>query len=262
MSLNRIVLRGAGNVATHLGEALSRAGYSIVQVYSRTEASASELAVKLHCSYTVAMEDVTAEADLYVVSVKDDALPVLAAQLGKVNREALFVHTAGSVPMDVWKGKADRYGVLYPMQTFSKQRPVDFTTVSFFVEALRKEDSEALMELAVGLGGKAYEASSEQRRFLHIAAVFACNFSNHMYAVAKHLLDAHGLPFEAMYPLIDETARKVHEMAPVAGQTGPAQRNDVQVMDGHLNMLADEPELAEIYRLVSRNIYKYSSEKE
>ena len=133
MSLNRIVLIGAGNVATHLGEALSRAGYSIVQVYSRTEASASELAGKLHCSYTVAMEDVTAEADLYVVSVKDDALPVLAAQLGKVNREALFVHTAGSVPMDVWKGKADRYGVLYPMQTFSKQRPVDFTTVSFFV---------------------------------------------------------------------------------------------------------------------------------
>ena len=147
------------------------------------------------------------------------------------------------------------------MQTFSKLRQVDFREVTFFTEAHTAADLKLLNEIALHLGSKVYEASSEQRRYLHIAAVFACNFANHMYAVASHLLSANGLPFEAILPLIDETARKVHELPPVDAQTGPAQRYDENVINRHLEMLKSEPRLAEIYELISKNIHEYASNK-
>lgn len=143
------------------------------------------------------------------------------------------------------------------MQTFSKTREVDFSTVSFFVEASCPEDVDLLIALASGFGSKVYQATSAQRKYLHIAAVFSCNFANHMYAVAAHLLAEHGLPFDAMLPLIDETARKVHQLPPVEAQTGPAVRNDKAVMDSHLAMLSAEPELAELYRLISQDIHSF-----
>ncbi|WP_300728108.1 Rossmann-like and DUF2520 domain-containing protein [uncultured Bacteroides sp.] len=259
MDCNKIVLIGAGNVATHLGLALPDAGYEVLQVYSRTETSARELGEKLGCTYTDKLDEVVSDADCYIVSIKDSALDEVLPKLVLRNRSALFVHTAGSVPMDVWKGLASRYGVLYPMQTFSKQRAVDFSVVPFFIEANSADDLELLRKMAAGLGSKAYEATSEQRRYLHIAAVFACNFTNHMYAVAEHLLSVHGLPFEAMFPLIDETARKVHELSPVEGQTGPARRYDENVINRHLSMLSDEPELARLYELISKNIHEYAT---
>ena len=250
----RIVLIGAGNVATHLGLALQAKGCEIVQVYSRTEASASELAARLQVSYTVSLEEVSVDADLYVVAVKDAVLQELIPTLVKGREDALFVHTAGSVPMDVWKAAACRYGVLYPMQTFSKMRKVDFASVSFFVEASGGEELKDLKELAMLLSPKVYEASSEQRGFLHLAAVFACNFANHMYALSACLLEKQGLPFEAMLPLIDETARKVHELPPAQAQTGPAIRCDRNVMDKHLAMLQEEPVMRELYERISKNI--------
>ncbi|WP_308777444.1 DUF2520 domain-containing protein [uncultured Bacteroides sp.] len=258
MDIKNIVLIGAGNVATHFGVALEKAGYTVKQVYSRTEVSAVRLADRLACPYTVSLADVFPDADVYIVSVKDSALDEVLPELVKRNRDALYVHTAGSVPMDVWKGLARRYGVLYPMQTFSRERAVDFSTVPFFVEADSADDLELLEQMGQRMGGKVYEATSEQRRYLHIAAVFACNFANHMYAIAGHLLEKNGIPFEVMLPLIDETARKAHVLPPVEGQTGPAQRYDRNVMDRHLAMLADEPQLAEIYRLLSRNIHEYA----
>lgn len=258
MDIKNIVLIGAGNVATHFGVALEKAGYTVKQVYSRTEVSAVRLADRLGCPYTVSLADVFPDADVYIVSVKDSALDEVLPELVKRNRDALYVHTAGSVPMDVWKGLARRYGVLYPMQTFSRERAVDFSTVPFFVEADSADDLELLEQMGRRMGGKVYEATSEQRRYLHIAAVFACNFANHMYAIAGHLLEKNGIPFEVMLPLIDETARKAHVLPPVEGQTGPAQRYDRNVMDRHLAMLADEPQLAEIYRLLSRNIHEYA----
>jgi predicted short-subunit dehydrogenase-like oxidoreductase (DUF2520 family) len=168
--------------------------------------------------------------------------------------EALLVHTAGSMPMDVWKGHAYRYGVLYPMQTFSKERKVDFASVSFFVEANGEADLALLKTMAGALSPKVYEATSAQRTSLHMAAVFACNFANHMYTLSARLLEKNGLPFDAMLPLIDETARKVHELHPKAAQTGPAVRGDENVMGKHLEMLADEPEIREIYRKISDSI--------
>lgn len=250
----RVVLVGAGNVATHLGMALQKAGYEIVQVFSRTEHSASALAGQLGTEYTVSMETLRPDADLYIVSVKDAVLQSLLPSIVKGREEALFVHTAGSMPMSVWKGIAIRYGVLYPMQTFSKQRPVDFGTVSFFVEANEPDDLETLKQMASSLGAKVYEASSEQRMSLHVAAVFACNFANHMYALSAKLLDKYGMPFEAMLPLIEETADKVHLLSPREAQTGPAIRRDGNVMDKHLDLLADEPILQDLYKKISKSI--------
>lgn len=260
-TINRIALIGAGNVATHLGKALKQAGYSIIQVFSRTQESASELAEILQCSYVTSLAEISTQADLYLVSVKDAVLEEILPAIGSKNPEALFVHTAGSVPMGIWEGKASRYGVLYPMQTFSKQQALSFQNLPFFIEANRQEDVPLLQKLAESTGAKAYEASSEQRKYLHLAAVFACNFSNQMYAISNKILQQHGLPFEAMFPLIDETARKVHQVSPVEAQTGPAKRNDRNVMDRHLNMLAEEPELAAMYEQISHSIHQFSSDK-
>ena len=162
---NDIVIIGAGNVATHLGDALLRAGYQILQVYSRTEVSASTLSKRLGTSYTTSLDDLRCDANIYIVALKDDVLQELLPLIVKGREHALFVHTAGSIPMQIWEGIANRYGVLYPMQTFSKQRKVDWNEVSVFVEALQEQDLEMLKELANNLTPKVYEATSEQRKF-------------------------------------------------------------------------------------------------
>ena len=252
-----IVLIGAGNVATHLGRAFHEAECRIKMIYSRTQESARTLAESIGCPYTTDITSVDSEADIYIVSLKDSVLEEILPELVKCNRNALFVHTAGSVSIGIWKGLTDRYGVLYPMQTFSKQRKVDFENVHFFVEANTKADAEILIRTASLVSSHVFEASSEQRKYLHISAVFACNFANHMYSICEHLLSSHGLPFSAMLPLIDETAEKVHHLTPVSAQTGPAQRNDRNIMDSHLSMLKDEPEIAELYRRISESIHKF-----
>lgn len=256
MADNKVVLIGAGNVATHLGDALLRAGYQILQVYSRTEVSASTLSKRLGTSYTTSLDDLRCDANIYIVALKDDVLQELLPLIVKGREHALFVHTAGSIPMQIWEGIANRYGVLYPMQTFSKQRKVDWNEVSVFVEALQEQDLEMLKELANNLTPKVYEATSEQRKSLHIAAVFACNFSNHMYTLCDLLLSRQGLPFEVMLPLIDETTRKIHQLRPKDAQTGPAIRYDVNVMNKHLEMLETDKSIQEIYRIISKSIHE------
>lgn len=255
MAINkRVVLIGAGNVATHLGIALKSTPWQVVQVYSRTEASALALCDILGVPSVTSMEEVCKDADIYIVAVKDSVLKDLIPSIVKGREGALFVHTAGSLPMSVWEGHAKRYGVLYPMQTFSKARAVDFSSVSFFVEANGTTEVDVLKELASHLSPKVYEATSKQRTYLHMAAVFACNFANHMYTLSAHLLEKQELPFEAMLPLIDETARKVHELSPKDAQTGPAIRQDANVMNSHLEMLADNRELQELYEIISKSI--------
>ena len=262
-----IVLIGAGNVATHLGQTLVKAGHQILQVYSRTETSAAELAKKVNASHTTQLHEVNSTADLYLVMLKDSVLGEILPELVTCNPDALFVHTAGSVPMNIWQGLTSRYGVLYPMQTFSKARAVDFRQVHFFIEANNTADLELLKALANGISSYVFEASSEQRKYLHLSAVFACNFTNHMYAICNELLTAHGLPFSSMFPLIDETARKVHLLNPKEAQTGPAQRNDMNVMEKQETLLkndasVNDPAIAEIYRLISQHIVSYQEELE
>lgn len=252
-----IVFIGAGNLATNLAKALYHKGFRIVQVYSRTEESARALAEEVEADFTTNLEEVNPSARLYIVSLKDSAFSeLLPAIVAGKRKDALMVHTAGSLPMSVWEGHVNNYGVFYPMQTFSKQREVEFDNIPFFIEASAPVNAELLKAIAGTLSERVYEADSEQRKSLHLAAVFTCNFTNHMYALAAKLLEKYGLPFDIMLPLIDETARKVHELAPKEAQTGPAIRYDENVIGNHLDMLADTPDIQKLYKLISRSIYE------
>ena len=235
-----IVMVGAGNLATHLACALYEQGYRIRQVYSRTEESASLLANQVEADYTNQVEKLCPQAAIYICALKDDVLPTLIPQLTAVNPNALWLHTAGSIPMDVWEGHVERYGVIYPLQTFSKHRKVDFEQIPIFIEVKHEGDLGTLDYMAHRLTDK----------------VYACNFTNHMYALAQELLDDYGLPFDVMLPLIDETTQKVHRLSPKQAQTGPAARGDKKVMDAHRKMLADKPQLECIYQLLSDSIEK------
>lgn len=253
-----VVFIGAGNLAVNLATALFDSGFRIVQVYSRTESSARFLAGKVNARWVTALQEVTPEASIYIVSLKDAAFTELLPQIVINKNGALFVHTAGSIPMDIWDGQTSRYGVMYPMQTFSKQRRVDFKEVPFFIEANNKRDVELLKDVASALSDKVYEADSLRRKNLHLAAVFACNFTNHMYVLAADLLEKYDIPFDVMLPLIDETARKVHELTPLEAQTGPAVRYDENVIRKHLEMLSDELNMKELYQRLSESIHKRS----
>lgn len=257
-ALPNIALIGAGNVATHLGKALKQAGYKIIQLFSRTISSASELAEKLQCPYVTDLNLVTSNADIYLVSVKDDALDKVIPQLVKQNPNALFLHTSGSTSMNVWEGYVKRYGVLYPLQTFSKRFAVDFKTVTFYVEAVDPTDLDIVRQMAYSLSENVYETDSEQRLYVHLAAVFACNFSNHMYAIAYKLLQEKGLSFVPLLPLVDETVRKIHQLNPVGAQTGPARRWDQMIMNKHESLLKTCPAIADIYKKVSESIHSYA----
>lgn len=253
-----VVFIGAGNLATNLAKALYYKGFRIVQVYSRTEESARTLAQAVEAAYTTDLASVAADAQLYIVALKDAAFVRMLPEIVAGRENALWVHTAGSIPMNVWAGRVERYGVFYPMQTFSRQRMADFRQIPVFVESNSAEDARFLKDIASALSGKVYEATSEQRKSLHLAAVFACNFTNHMYTLAAGLLEKYGLPFEVMLPLIDETARKVHELEPHLAQTGPAVRYDENVIGEHLQMLAGEPQMQELYKLISESIHRHS----
>lgn len=251
-----IVFIGAGNLATNLAKALHRKGFRIVQVYSRMQASAETLAQVVEAEPVTNLSAVMCRARLYIVSLTDTAFLELLPELVAGRENALWVHTAGSVPMSVWEGHASHYGVFYPLQTFSKQREVDFRQIPVFVEGASEDDARFLQEMGGMLSDKVYQATSEQRKSLHLAAVFTCNFTNHMYALAAGLLKKYHLPFDVLLPLIDETARKVHVLEPQMAQTGPAVRYDEAILHKHLQLLADEPHLQEIYRLVSESIHR------
>ncbi|MDR2469673.1 MAG: DUF2520 domain-containing protein [Tannerella sp.] len=250
------VFIGAGNVAEHLSAAMQGAGFQIAQIYSRSEEGARKLAGQRSCDWTTDLRRIVDDAGLYVFAVSDHALPKLIPQL-RTNSDALWIHTAGSVPADVFRGYVARYGVLYPLQTFSKGRDVAFRHVPCFVEGAWPEDEMLLLDMAGRLSDNVCPLSSEKRKFLHLAAVFACNFTNHLYLMAGRIVQEQGLSPDILLPLIDETAAKIHAMPAGHAQTGPARRGDRKSMNLHLSML-DEPVQREIYRLISDNIYNLS----
>lgn len=255
----KIVLIGAGNLATHLGKALHAAGHDMVQVFSRTMQSAETLASLLDAEPLTDMAQVRDDADVYIFSVKDSALEQLISQLCGGEKK-VFLHTAGSMPMSVFRGKALHYGVLYPMQTFSKQREVDFSIIPCFVEANDEFAMKQIEGLAGQISSRVYRLSSEDRKYLHLSAVFACNFANHCYAASQKLLQQHGIPFDVMLPLIDETAAKVHGMTPKEAQTGPAVRYDENVIGKQIQLLENQPYFQKIYDCMSKSIHELESE--
>lgn len=252
----KVVMIGAGNLACNLGVALKRAGHEIVWVYSRTGTSAKYLADLVQCLFTTDITQLPTDADLYVYALKDDVLPDIVKQV--IAPQAIHVHTAGSVPMAVLAANKVRYGVLYPLQTFSKQRLADFHSIPLFVEASDAVTLDVLLSVARQLSRRVYEADTCQRKQLHLAAVFACNFVNCMYSNAERIVQRAGIPFDVLLPLIDETAAKVHYLTPAEAQTGPAVRCDRTVMDRHVADLEDGMQ-RNVYRLLSEDIYVYNN---
>lgn len=254
----KIAFIGSGNLATHLSLALKAAGEEIIQVYSRTDAHAKELADKLGCIHTTNLDKIYLNADVYILSVKDDAISQIADSICHKCPHALFVHTAGSVLMDIFKGKANHYGVLYPMQTFSKARKVDFRPIPCFIEASSNEDIAIIRSLAESISDHVVDCDSEKRKKLHLAAVFACNLTNHCYRLAERVLQEEEIDWKLYLPLIDETAKKVSEMSPKDAQTGPMVRYDVNVMNRQLALIPDE-RTRQIYRLMAESIHEDST---
>jgi predicted short-subunit dehydrogenase-like oxidoreductase (DUF2520 family) len=246
------VLIGSGNVATHMGIAFAAAGIRILQVYSRNLEKAETLALKLSCEATNALGSLTNDADLYVIAVSDDAIPEVVAAFPHTDK--LLVHTSGSTAMQVLQEKTCSYGVFYPLQTFSRDVALDMSKVPLCLEASDNETTLLLEGIAGKLSKNVSWVTSKQRRKLHLAAVFACNFVNHMYTGAAEILEDNDLPFELLRPLISETARKVMLSDPHSVQTGPARRNNRGIIDKHLQMLTHKPALQEMYQFISESI--------
>ena len=257
----KIIFIGAGNLATHLATELCNAGHDIVQVYSRTEKSARLLAVQAGADPITDVNDITHDADACIVAVKDSALEMLLPKVCGERRNIVFMHTAGSMPMSVFEGYADHYGVLYPMQSFSKKRSINFHEIPCFLEWNDGRAEDVIKQLAECVSDAVYEADSDERKHLHLAAVFASNFVNHCYEMTSQLLQKYDLPFDVMLPLVDETASKVHQMKPRDAQTGPAVRYDENVMNMHIQMLENEPRMKKIYEIMSESIHNTAVEK-
>ena len=257
MQLGKAVVIGAGNMATRLSLALQSRGLNIVQVYSRTARSASLLAERLgNIPFTTQIGEIQPDAQIYIFSVSDSALPHIISQLPA--NDALWLHTAGSMPIEVFCSKTDRCGVLYPMQTISRDRDIDWSEVPVFIESRHPFDLDIIERIASSISNRVIRCTSQQRRTVHLAAVFACNFSNHMYAIAEHLLNKEGLDCDVMKLLTRATEKKAEQMSPRDGQTGPAVRNDKNVMDKHMELLEGTPE-CELYRAISQNIDRYKN---
>lgn len=257
----KLSIIGAGNVATHLVSGLLCAGHDIVCIYSRTMASAVALGEVVKATreadglpmLTCDLQKVQ-PADAYIISVKDDAISEIVNRWPMQCRGGVVVHTAGTIPMSILSPLAGHIGVLYPMQTFSKHKLLDFSKISIFVESNDETSEKVVRALAEGLSDKVETLSSEDRRHLHLAAVFACNFSNHLVALAFQMLERHNITPQCLLPLLDETVEKMHHLHPIDGQTGPARRHDREVMNAHLEALASESELQHIYRMLSDSI--------
>lgn len=250
----KIVLIGAGNVATHLGTAFKKKGLEILQVYSRTQESAKVLGKLLGVPYCFTLEDVNTSADIYIYAVKDSFLEATLRKVCIPN--AIHAHTAGSVPMAVFENHTPRYGVIYPLQTFSKNKEIKMKEVPFFIEASDKETEEKLREIVSAVSDNCYYLSSEKRLLMHLSAVFACNFTNYMYVLASEITTEAGIDFNVLMPLIKETADKLNYLTPAEAQTGPAARSDEKTIEIHKKILANKNNLYRIYSLLSESIEK------
>ncbi|WP_454800743.1 Rossmann-like and DUF2520 domain-containing protein [Mucilaginibacter phyllosphaerae] len=250
----RITIIGSGNVATHLAAAFKNAGHRIVQVYSRNMQNAALLAYHVGAEAINTHQNISPDTDLFILAIKDDAITSFVPYLSLYNK--LIAHTSGAVNIQELLNATLNAGVFYPLQTFSRTKEVNFREVPMCIEGADEAITKFLEALARDISNNVYRVNSAQRKVLHLAAVFACNFTNHLYAISGQLLSGSGMGFDMLRPLIAETADKIKEHLPGNVQTGPAVRNDEQTMNTHLQMLQQQPRLQQIYTLLSQDIIK------
>lgn len=248
----KVVLIGSGNVATHLGTALYKSGHTILQVYSPTTLHAKRLAKSLKAEFTTEPSGLHPKADLYLIALRDEAIGEILPFIP--DKTALIAHTSGSVPLSIFPKLFTNCGVIYPLQTFSRDRKINIRSVPFCLESRNSSVNNRLAKFVSTLSDNIHWINSTERRSLHLAAVFANNFSNHMFVIAEEILRKSKLDFDLLRPLIAETAKKVQKHSPGEMQTGPARRGDSETIEKHLKELAKNPDYAKIYKLISQSI--------
>ena len=247
----KVVLIGSGNVSTVLGKLMLSKGHEILQVISRNETHAIDLAKILGALAGTDLQNVNPEADICVVAIADDALYTIDKKLD--SNGLLIVHTAGSVSREVLHKTSTRYGVLYPLQSL-RAGTVHIPEIPFLVDGNDDETSRDIFSFAASLSDKVSLATDEQRLKLHLAAVASSNFINHLLTLTEAYCEKEGVDFKLLFPLLSETVNRIQTLSPSAVQTGPAIRNDQETIKKHLGMLSENPELQKIYKILTRSI--------
>ncbi len=252
-ALKKIVIIGYGNVGWHLARELYRAGHNISQIFSRKKKTADTLAKTVHATVVNDWDSVDSDADFYLLAVSDDAIEEVSQNLKK--NSGVVAHTSGTVASSALANH-ERFGVFYPLQTFTRYVELDWSVIPFCIWGNRSEVRESLMNLALTVNYRVSLISDEDRANLHVAAVFANNFSNHVFAIAEDICLSNGLDFSIIKPLISESVKKLTHSSPSQVQTGPAARGDKATMDKHLERLGSMPEYQAIYQILSKSIMK------
>lgn len=254
----KITFVGSGNVAWHLSKALEEAGHSVQEVYSRNVKNAKQLSSRLYNAFpTDDLNFIESKSELFFISVSDDAIEEVTSDL-KIPEGAIIVHTSGSKSLNSLELLFEKTGVFYPLQTFSKSRKLYFEEIPICLESEDELVLKTLTSLAKSISPKICYFNSHQRMILHLAAVFACNFTNHLLALSKEILDKEKLDYGLMNALISETINKALEHEPKEMQTGPAIRKDVKILQEHLQFLTEDPDKKQTYRMLSESILKMS----
>ncbi len=256
-SIQRLVIIGSGNVATHMAMAFKEAGLDVCGIYSRTVENAQILADKLNVNIFQSLVEIPLDADAYLLAVSDSALSEIIKELPAL--DGILMHTSGSVGLDIFSKNIKRSAVFYPLQTFSKDKQLDYSTVPILLESEDAAVLNALQDLGKKISETVRTIDSEQRKQLHLSAVFMCNFSNYMFHISDELLKENNLDFNLLKPLLGETIEKLNELSPAEAQTGPAVRHDKRTLNAHIEMLKNHPEYQNIYQLLSDQIQKLKS---
>ena len=253
---------GSGNLAWHLAPALDNAGYVVKEVFSRNARHAEALTGRLYQAEVKATLDFsTSPSSIFIIAVNDESISEIAREI-ILPDDAVLVHTSGSIPLtDLQFAATPNVGVFYPLQTFTKKKKVDFKQTPIFIESVNQETEMVLTTLAKVISNQVRKIASEERKALHVAAVFASNFTNHMLAISEDIMNQNGLEYDWLKPLILETINKSLQVDPKEAQTGPAKRGDLEILERHLAFLQDDPPTAEIYKILSQHIIdKYKPE--
>lgn len=251
---SHVTFIGSGNLAWHLAPALDNSDFAVRQVYSRHPKHAAELVAKLYEAEVVESLDFRESASsIFIVATRDDVIESIAQEI-ILPPNAILVHTSGSQPLSILQYATGQCGVFYPLQTFSKKQNINFKEVPIFIESENNKTEAVLVAMAEAISPLTKKISSDQRLALHVAAVFASNFANHMFTIAHDLLKANKLDYEWLKPLITETINKSLAIGPEQAQTGPARRKDVKMLDKHMELLQEDEQISEIYKLISQHI--------
>jgi len=256
--IGSVVIFGAGNLASHLAMALRKLNLNILQIYNRTDWKGKKLALKTGAEYLSRFDQITPDADLYIFALADSFLPEIVSKIRISGK--LVVHTSGSHDMQILEPVSERYGVFYPLQTFISGSKRSFRKIPVCIETNRLNDLQLLTGLGQKLSGSVFLLNSEQRGWLHLASVYAGNFSHFMYVIAADLLRDKEVPFELVKPLIGQVTKNALHNRLFPYLTGPAIREDKNILERHQAQLAQNPDYLEIYNLISKSIIRYKKQ--